>query len=397
MLPISKERIGSGEPMIEQLCPVEARLSVGEMNILRPHDPDHVRTEYAPTPFWGWDLRVQVERDAADFDSNSCLAGCAIGNYLKELGPSTEMVSFMAYGSNEIRKRIDDSISGIPEDCRPSDELVEFFKISNIGAFANRIDKNGDINTNIKDMNMDDYNRLSLGTGRPSELVDIFDRHYGDLLSLELAKQTVGMRWNRTDVMDRAVLLATEDNGFLSEKSKERYYYTSGISAVEGQQSRERAGIYVRKQELGSKKVDGGRLVLMQRDSFMVDFHHSNMRNLLPGFNDWYSKSLSDEWVDNEGYEHFEPLDVSEDEIVEMIRANTKRTKPGNARGGSGLKTPIFGGNLGESACEFGEAVAAKIESAIADMVKSGQEFSPDLGVHMANRSYYVYFESEKD
>jgi len=392
MYPQSKGPVGfESEFITTEACFEQGSSFVGEMKVLHLDDPNHLRSPYAPTPFNAWRLEVLRPNDSKD-DLSANMARRALGDYSGiESGP--ERTSFFVYGNDTIISRIDESLSDMPSECRPSDELADFFKTANVGAFANRIDKNSSFNIEASQLSMDEYNILSLGVGTPTEISNIFENHYDSLLSIELAKQTVGMRWNQTAEMDEAVESAVEGLGYDKSSSNARYYYTAGLFNVGDSETVERAGIYVRKDEVASKSVEGGRLVLVQRDSFMADFRHKNMRDLLPSFCRWYGESLSRK-SSNDDYEYFKGIDVDEEDIVMRIRASRDRINTGgNLRGGSGLKTPIYGGRVDQSVDSFGKKIAERIET-VRDKAKiSGTGYSPDFGVYPANRSYYLFFE----
>lgn len=379
------------ESIINKTYPERDSSFVRGMDLIL-EDPRH---SYAPTPFDAWRLRVkQSVIRGSSIDSHIDDSEVGVGDLESQ---DSETVNFIVYGNDEIIKRIDDSLANMPTDCYPRDESVEFFKIANLGAFANRIDKNSSMVGRISGIGERDYNRLALGTGTPSELSGIFAKHYKELLSLELAKQTVGMRWNQTGEMDEAVFEAAVDNGYDEGWSDSRYYYTGGISRVGEIDTKERAGIYVRKQEVASKPVDGGKLVLMQRDSFMVDFTHDNMRDLLPSFCKWYENSLNEESSGGDDYVHFERKAIDEEAVIKLIRANSQRSASKiDSRGGSGLKTPIFGGQATDYQKNFGSVVANRIESTMSSMASMPTvEYSNSRGIYPANRSYYLYHKKD--
>jgi len=379
------------EPVMIDSCSEQGSSFVRGMNVLCLDNPNHARSEHSPTPHNAWDLEVEIV--GTDVSVPVDIARSALGDYSR-LESRPRFLSFIAYGNSEITNRIDKSLAEMPSDCKPSDELVEFFKVANLGAFANRIDKNSGLDIKASGIGAEDYNVLALGTGVPSELTGIFDKHYEFLMSSELAKQTVGMRWNQTAEMDESVELAVAKWGYEKNPSEPRYYYTGGLFSVGEVDTNERAGIYVRKEEVASKVVEGGRLVVMRRDSFMVDFRHKNMRDLLPEFRKWYIESLGRESSGGDGYEHFQAIDVDEDAIVRQIRASRDKVSTNtDVRGGSGLKIPISGGQVTGAEDGFGRCVAKKIESTMSAALTTGEQYSSEFGVYPANRSYYLFYE----
>jgi len=194
--------------------------------------------------------------------------------------------------------------------------------------------------------------------------------------------------------MDEAVETTVEGLGYEKSNSATRYYFTAGFFKVGETEATETAGIYVRKNEVASKSVDGGRLVLVQRDSFMTDFMHKNMRDLLPSFYQWYGESLFSRKSSKDDHSYFQGFNIDEDDMVRRIRENRDRVNTsGNLRGGSGQKTPIYGGRVDQSVDSFGKDIAERIEAVVNEAKSSGVEYSPDFGVYPANRSYYLFFE----
>lgn len=378
------------EPMLSKTRPEQGLSPFRCVNTLHLDDPNIERLPYAPTPSGAWQLEVR-RRTYSEVGVIPSIAKVALGEYGGDESESA-VLSFIVYGNQEISTRIDESLADMPAACRPNEELVEFFKIANLGAFANRIDKNSSLDIETSGLSIDDYNILSLGIGKPSELAGIFDNHYDSLISSELAKQTVGMRWNQTTEMDEAVGMATEDHGYERLSTEARYYYTGGLFDVGEFHTNERAGIYVRKKELASKNVEGGQLVLIQRDSFMVDFRHKNTKDLLPSFCKWYNESLIKESSGGDDYKYFQNVS-NEDDIVKRIRENHQKSSSDRVvRGGSGLKVPVYGGQVTDMLDNFGKKVAERIESAASSTSITGEQYSSELGIYPANRSYYVYY-----
>ncbi len=402
MLRQAEDKIGEPEPVVDR-CGSELPLGFEEDRlILRLNGPDHERTLYSPTPLNAWDLRVELGTGGAR-TTQANLADRAIARVgISRKKP--KIVTFSQYGIDHVQERINRSMADIAPSDRLSRKLIEFFSESNLSAFHNRIEKNSVYNLfDNKDVMDEGVEKLMLGIADASEVLTIFDEHYEDLLSTEVAKQTVAMRWNQTEEMDLSVRSAAVDNGYACSQADSRYFYMHGLYSTTVKETDEKAGIFVRKQEIASKTVGDGRLVLMQRDSFMIDFNNVGMQTNLSVFNDYIDHGV-DNKPDIEIYKSMPHLDLtnklsdeSQDLAVGLVRERSKvKESDDAARRKNGRKKQISGESISEYAKAIGSVVSESFESVMSLAAESGVDYSSEFGVYPANRSYYVYFQDEK-
>jgi hypothetical protein len=172
---------------------------------------------------------------------------------------------------------------------RPPEAVMDLLRTSVMSALFQRFDENSGktLPADCDEESARLFAMACLGQAGPDELIELLDRRPNDLESIELAKQTHPFRWNTTAEMDVAIDVMMDRHHFVKNDGARmqnvRYYFTRSDDI-----KFPLAVIMVRKADVGVREASqGGGIIVVQRDSFVIDLFHEDTSGTALEFNAW--------------------------------------------------------------------------------------------------------------
>jgi len=175
---------------------------------------------------------------------------------------------------------------------RPPDAVINLLLMSVNSALVQRFEENGNkfIPPDCDEVTAELFVKACLGRASADELIDLLARHPGSIQSIELAKQTHPFKWGVTSAMDIEIDTMMTRNDFTRHTNV--YTQDVGHYVMTADDIRQpSAAITVRKADVGMKQISSSeRIVVVQRDSFVVDLTHDDTAGVAPEFKKWMTK-----------------------------------------------------------------------------------------------------------
>lgn len=168
------------------------------------------------------------------------------------------------------------NLAALPE--APSEPVTELLVASINAAVFNRVHENigKTIPADTDEATAEIFARACKGFAGPDELLTLLSRYPHHLKSLELAKLTHPFDWKATEEMDVAIDDTLTNAGFSmrggTRTQNVRYYYLRADNPDNPQ-----AMMFVRKADIGVRQADGGSIMVVKRDSLVVDIADESM------------------------------------------------------------------------------------------------------------------------
>jgi len=221
----------------------------------------------------GFDERGSISWEVRNRWHSSYAATPLNARHLRE--PSGEL--YICAALNYVNGLLDDLLLRRVIPLTP--HVVEHLSIAIQSAVLMRIEEN---ETKSIPMDVDDrsallFTKACYGGASPEELLDLVITYSKELDSLELAKQTHPGIWSATDDMDEAVGNALIERGFDERSSTKTRNVRYVVTRVDNTKHPETATI-IRKADIATRRsAKGGMLMVVQRDSLVVDLTHKDV------------------------------------------------------------------------------------------------------------------------